>query len=148
MTSLFDAAGQAELVRRLENLPADAPRAWGKMTAPQMLAHCRRAMEVALGTRKLKRALIGRLFGGMAKRKYVMSPKPFPHGSPTDPNFLVPDANDFEREKAGLVELVRRLSDPSALTTDPHPFFGPMTPAEWDQLMVKHLDHHLRQFGG
>jgi hypothetical protein len=36
---------------------------------------------------------------------------------------------------------------PSACTNHPHPFFGPLTPAEWAILMYKHLDHHLRQFG-
>jgi hypothetical protein len=33
------------------------------------------------------------------------------------------------------------------LTSAPHPFFGPMTQQEWETLMWKHLDHHLRQFG-
>lgn len=148
MTSLFDSADRTELLRRLETLPPDAPREWGKMTAPQMLAHCRRAMEMALGERQLKRAWIGRLFGGMAKRRYVAGSAPFPHGSPTDPSLVVTDASDFERERAGVIELVQRISDPAAFTSGPHPFFGPMTPEEWDRLTVKHLDHHLRQFGG
>jgi len=26
-------------------------------------------------------------------------------------------------------------------------FFGPLTADEWDRLLWKHLDHHLRQFG-
>lgn len=148
MTSLFVAADNAHFVQRLENLPADARPEWGKMSAPQMLAHCQRAMEVALGERKLKRAIIGRLFGGFAKRKYVAGTQPFPRNSPTDPNFIVADPRAFADEKAALIQLVHRLSAPDVLTTEPHPFFGPMTPAEWDQLMVKHLDHHLRQFGG
>ena len=27
------------------------------------------------------------------------------------------------------------------------PFFGTMTPQEWDIIQFKHLDHHLNQFG-
>ena len=148
MTSLFDTAGNADFVQRIERLPADAKAEWGKMDAAQMFEHCQRAIQVALGEVQLKRAFIGRIFGGMAKRKYVTGGAPFPQGSPTDPNFIVTDARDFEHEKAELVQLVQQLSDPGALTTAPHPFFGPMTPTEWDQLMGKHLDHHLRQFGG
>ncbi|MBK9491412.1 MAG: DUF1569 domain-containing protein [Haliscomenobacter sp.] len=34
----------------------------------------------------------------------------------------------------------------AAITTDEHPFFGKMSAEEWD-IMLKHLDHHLRQFG-
>jgi hypothetical protein len=28
-----------------------------------------------------------------------------------------------------------------------HPTFGPMTGRDWDVLVWRHLDHHLRQFG-
>ncbi|MBP9797478.1 MAG: DUF1569 domain-containing protein, partial [Chitinophagales bacterium] len=36
---------------------------------------------------------------------------------------------------------------PTGVTKDKHPFFGKLSPEEWDTLTVKHLDHHLRQFG-
>jgi Protein of unknown function (DUF1569) len=43
-------------------------------------------------------------------------------------------------ERAGKVGL-------AGITQHPHPFFGELTPEEWDILQSKHLDHHLRQFG-
>ena len=67
--------------------------------------------------------------------------------SPTDPKFRVLDERDFEPEQAELITLVKRFGESGAVTTDPHPFFGPMSSEEWDRLMWKHLDHHLRQFG-
>ncbi len=44
--------------------------------------------------------------------------------------------------------LVRRFAaaGPAGLSREPHPFFGSLTTAEWEVLMWKHLDHHLRQF--
>ena len=46
------------------------------------------------------------------------------------------------------MELVRAFHarGPEKLAKE-HPFFGPLTSAEWDRLQWKHLDHHLRQFG-
>ena len=117
------------------------------MNVAQMLAHVHRPLEVATGTLKLKRRLIGRLFGAMAK-KSLLKDAPFSKGLPTDPNFVVKDAHDFATERARLEAIVTRVGQrgPAGLTTDPHPFFGPLTTAEWDAVMWKHLDHHLRQF--
>ena len=28
-----------------------------------------------------------------------------------------------------------------------HPMFGQLTKQQWRDLLVKHLDHHLKQFG-
>ena len=39
------------------------------------------------------------------------------------------------------------MKETGVVTQDPHPFFGRMTGEEWDRLLWKHLDHHLRQFG-
>ena len=147
MKSLLEAEENASFVQRVENLRADSGPEWGKMNVAQMLAHCQKPFLVAAGELKLKRALIGRLLGGWAKKKFVDGDAPFGHNGPTDPHFLVPGASDFEREKAQLIDLVRKFGEHGAQTRDPHPFFGPMTGEDWDRLMWKHLDHHLRQFG-
>ena len=147
MSSLQHAPENAAVIQRIEALRADARQQWGKMTIAQTLAHCQRPLRVAAGELQLKRGLIGLLFGRMAKKKYVVSEAPFKPNSPTDPRFLAPDAHDFAEEQSTLIELVRRYGETGAVTQEPHPFFGPMSSAEWDQLMWKHLDHHLRQFG-
>ena len=54
---------------------------------------------------------------------------------------------DFQDERATLIDLVLRFGSMGAVTPDPHPLFGSLTAEEWDRLMWKHLDHHLRQFG-
>ena len=147
--SLFDAAGRAGMLARLERLTPGATRQWGKMTAAQMLAHCQQPLRVATGELPLKRGLIGFLLGRLAKKK-LLAPAPWKPGMPTAPEFKITDARDFAKEKAVLLALVKRFGEagPAGLTKGPHPFFGPLTTDEWQTLQWKHLDHHLRQFGG
>lgn len=145
--SLRQDPGRSDILRRVEALHVDAPAQWGKMNCAQMLAHCQKPFELALGEFEMKRALIGRLIGGWAKKKYVVSDAPFGKNSPTDPTFRVAEPCEFERERAGLVERIERYAEHGVLTEGPHPFFGPLDAGEWDRLLWKHLDHHLRQFG-
>lgn len=146
--SLFEPAGLTTMLARLDSLRADSPRQWGKMTVAQMLAHCQQPLRVALGELPLKRSLIGILFGRLAKKK-LLSPTPWKPGMPTAPEFKITDARDFAKEKAALRALVERFGKggPTALTRQPHPFFGPLTIVEWQALQCRHLDHHMRQFG-
>ena len=146
--SLFDAAGRAAILARLERLQPDAARCWGKMTAAQMLAHCQQPLRVATGALQLQRGLLGILFGRLAKKK-LLAPAPWKPGMATAPEFQITDARDFAKEKAALLAIVKRFGEagPAGLTKAPHPFFGPLTVDEWQVLQWKHLDHHLRQFG-
>ena len=146
--SLFDAAGRAAMIARLDQLRADSPRQWGKMSIGQMLAHCQQPLRVAVGELPLKRSLVGRLFGRMAKKK-LLAPEPWKTGMPTAPEFKVTDPREFNAEKAALRALIERFGagGPSGLTQQPHPFFGPLSSEEWQALQWRHLDHHLRQFG-
>lgn len=87
--SLFEPAGLAAMLARLDALRPDARRAWGKMDAAQMLAHCQQPLRVALGELQLKRMLIGFLFGRLAKKK-LLAPQPWKPGMPTAPQFVSP----------------------------------------------------------
>jgi Protein of unknown function (DUF1569) len=148
MKSIFSPADNQEFIARIDRLKPDSPAQWGKMNAAQVLAHMQMPLRVALGDLKLKRGLMAILIGGLAKKK-LLSPQPFGKSLPTDPNFVIKGQRDFETEKQQLLELLQRAlkGGTGVLTPDPHPFFGKMTPLEWDILQVKHLDHHLRQFG-
>ncbi len=146
--TIFSSAALGQTLDRIRSLGPDAKAGWGRMDVAQMLAHCQVAIRLAVGDMTLKRVLIGRLFGRMAK-KSLTSDKPWKKGLPTAREFVIRDARDFATERDRLLALVERLSvgGPAGLTKSPHPFFGPLTPAEWDVLMARHLDHHLRQFG-
>jgi hypothetical protein len=148
MKHLFQPDAAAEVKARIQHLRPDSPRAWGKMQPAQMLAHCSRAMEMALGEFNPPRMLLGRIFGGIAKRSQIERGEPMRRNSPTDPNLLVRDERDFETERRRLEATIDRFvaGGPEKCTRHPHTFFGPLTPDEWATLMYHHLDHHLRQF--
>ena len=148
MSSLFDAATADAALQRIQDLSPDAAPQWGTMGPAQMLAHCAVGLELATGQREMKRMFMGRILGGIVK-KVALSPKPFKQGLPTGPDFLVKDERDFDAEQERLLALVRAFQEggTAGVTSVPHPFFGKMSPEQWDFLMWKHLDHHLGQFG-
>ena len=49
MKNLFDATVVNEVKTRLGQLGPQSERQWGKMTLPQMLAHCSASMQWAVG---------------------------------------------------------------------------------------------------
>lgn len=149
MKTLFDAADRSSLVARINALDAAAARQWGKMDPAQMLCHCGRALETATGDRPMKQKFIGKILGPLV-RKSALGEKPFGKSSPTDPTFVVADTRDFAAEKARLLALIDRFAqrDAAAVGKETHAFFGKLTGEEWGELMYKHIDHHLRQFGG
>jgi len=148
MKSLFNLSDSSEIIDRINRLTPQSKSSWGKMNVEQMLAHSQRPLNVASGNLKLKRGLIGVLFGGIAKRK-LAGEDSFKKNLPTAPEFVVKDPKNFEEEKKKLIELVQQFAKagPAGLSKDPHPFFGNLRTEEWDILNWKHLDHHLRQFG-
>lgn len=148
MNSVYDPERIAELDSRIRSLRPDAERQWGKMTLPQAVAHMAIGFESALGDVEIKRLFLGRLIGGFVKRMVVNDDKPLQRNSPTAPEFIIANTPDLERERTRLLAGLHRFSDggPKVCTTNPHGFFGPMTPDEWAVLLYKHTDHHLRQF--
>lgn len=148
MTSLFDPSENQNIINRIQKLSVSSQAKWGKMDVAQMLSHCQQPLLVAFDELKLKRGLLGILFGGMIKRM-MLTKEPYKPGLPTAKEFIITDAKEFEKEKQALLKLVQRFSQqgPEGVRKDPHPVFGKLTSAEWDFMQWKHLDHHLRQFG-
>ncbi len=87
----------------------------------------------------LKNVLKGRIVGDT----------PFKRNSPTAPQFKIKDTRDFEREKARLIEYIERTQKLGEAEFDGResPAFGALSKTEWSNLLYKHLDHHLEQFG-
>jgi Protein of unknown function (DUF1569) len=149
MKNLFEPTRAAQLTDRLERLRPDSPRLWGKMTAPQAMAHCAVALEWALGDTLPPRMLVGRIIGGFVKQMAIGNDDPIRRNSPTAPGLRIVDERDFATERTQLRRLIDRFAagGPGGCTTHHHSFFGRLTPDEWAVLMYKHVDHHLRQFG-
>jgi hypothetical protein len=149
MNNLYEAGRAAEVKKRIAQLNSQSQRQWGTMSAPQALAHCSAAMEMATGDKLLPRMFIGRLLAPMIKKKVTSGSEPLRRNTPTAKDLVISDDRDLAKEQQRLCALIDRFASagPQGCTKHPHTFFGPLTPEEWAILMDKHLDHHLRQFG-
>ena len=56
---MFDQEAYEQIVQRLSNLTASSERQWGKMTAAQMLTHCKEAYKVPLSSKQFKQKFLG-----------------------------------------------------------------------------------------
>ena len=145
MKSLFESSTRQELMERINSLNANSTSSWGKMNLAQMLKHCTLWDEMALGKKKYKQSLLGRLFGKWAL-KNMMKDEPMKKNLPTVPSFIIREVADVAAEKNKWIQLV---SEYEYFNNDGfiHPFFGSMTKENTGFMAYKHADHHLRQFG-
>jgi hypothetical protein len=147
MKSVYDASTREELVTRINSLTQQSNAKWGKMNVFQMLKHGTLHEEMVLGKIKIKRVLIGRLFGRLVLKNLLKDDRPFGKNSPTSPILKTThEGGDTEQQKK---EWINRLEQ-FANFNNPnftHPFFGPMTKEQIGYFVYKHTDHHLRQFG-
>lgn len=149
MRSIFDKDHVEEFISRINSLNHQTQPQWGKMNVAQMLAHCQVPIKIASGSLVPKvNPVVKFLFGKSAKRQLVNEPE-FKRNLPTMGEAKITDQRVFEKERSKLVNVIKELQSkgPAGLTKRAHPFFGEMTISDWDTLQVKHLDHHLRQFG-
>jgi hypothetical protein len=149
MKNLYEPQTTEEIKGRVAQLRPDSERLWGTMTVAQAVEHCSRGMEMATGDNLLPRVLIGRILGPVVKRMALGNNEPMRKNSPTAPALIVQGEPEFKTQQERLLRLIDRFvaAGPAGCTTHPHAFFGKLKPEEWAELMYKHLDHHLRQFG-
>lgn len=143
----FDADFVEAAVGRLGALPADAAPAWGVMRPPQLLAHLTTAVRYSTGDEPItpnEGGFFGRriakplIFGGIIRLpKGAKKPKFYDAGPETG------TAADLRAASLAFVD----MAEAGTLPAVEHPFFGPLTTAEWSRLHRIHFEHHLRQFG-
>lgn len=144
--SLANARARRELLDRLDRLTPEATPLWGRMTAPQMLAHLVDWMLMAKG--ELKTASKKRALRYPPLKQVVIYWLPFPRSVPTARELISRKPSEWAIEQAAVrkhVEWFENL-DPKA-TWPEHPLFGKMTANAWCVLAYRHTDHHFRQFG-
>ena len=148
MNSIYDKASNDAMIARINKLTPETKAVWGKMTVDQMLRHCKLATDVAFGKQGLKVNFLMKILGKLLKKK-VFYGGDMGKNSPTAKEFTITNHYDLEKEKSELIANFSRFASEgkSAIKTMDHPFWGKMTYEDWDALMWKHLDHHLKQFG-
>ena len=147
MNSIFNPTENDAMIARINKLTPESYPLWGRMSVDQMCRHCNLAIAVAYGEQDLKINILLKLLGKMLKKK-VLYGGHLKKESPTAKEFIVKDHSDLENAKAELITNFSRFKEghPSIKVMN-HPFWGTLNYEEWDLLMWKHLDHHLRQFG-
>ena len=109
MKNLFDAATAKEIKERIGRLGPNSVRQWGKMTAPQAMAHCATTMEWAVGDRTEPRMFIGRIVGPLVKSKVLKDDAPVAKNTPTAKSLVVKDERDLKKESERLCGLIDRV---------------------------------------
>ncbi len=145
--SMFEESCRQRMLDRLGRLKPDSSRAWGRMTAPQMVAHLTDQMHHALGDCPV-RARPGLLRWSLIRYLsiYVV---PWPKGRIEGPSeAFVTQPTSWDADIATLVELLRRFVEDGPDRAWPeHALMGRMTGRDWGVFVHKHFDHHFRQFG-
>jgi hypothetical protein len=138
------------IINRINDLKLDSPRHWGKMDIGQMLAHCSVAYETIYEPSKHPAPnFLMKFFLKTFVRKVVTGDKPLKKNSPTAPYFVMKSEKDFEAEKFRLIAYIQQTQQLGEAEFDgkENMSFGIMSKTEWSNMMYKHLDHHLQQFG-
>jgi hypothetical protein len=148
MNSIFDKVSNETIIARINQLSPESKAIWGKMNAAQMCKHCTLANDVAFGKQDLKINFAVKLLGKLLKKKVFYGGE-MGKNSPTAKEFIITDALELETAKTDLIQNFSRFAaeGKSSIQTMNHPFWGKMTYEDWDALIWKHTDHHLRQFG-
>ncbi len=151
MKSLSNDADRQEIFRRLDDIHADSPRQWGKMTPHQMLCHLSDGFRMYMGEKKVApaRTAIPR---PVLRFVAIWVPLRWPHGFKSIPELDQQSGGtrpaEFEADKNQLRTLMDRFTrSPKDYSYQPHPHFGPLSEKEWMRLAYLHADHHFRQFG-
>ena len=149
MKNVFAPAVTAELIHRIEQLSPESPALWGKMSVDQMLAHCCVAYEMAFTNTHPKANPVMRFLLKTFVKAGVVNEVPYKRNLPTAPAFRIKSEKNFAKEKARLISFVEQTlaAGKSGFEGKESPSFGSMTAKEWNNLLYKHLDHHLTQFG-
>lgn len=150
MPQVLDNTSLAHLVTRINKLQTGATPKWGKMTVEEMLTHCSTAIKMGMGDIPGK-AQFGKAKAALARLLFI-DLFPFPKGSPTAPELHprmgLRKPEEFARERDILIAQLHRINGAADdhVFAD-HPVFRQMGRKRWGQLVYKHIDHHLRQFG-
>jgi len=148
--NIYSQETTVELATRISSLTNETPALWGKMNAGQMLSHCCVAYQQVLGENTDKPGMIMKWMLKTFFKQSMVNEVPYKPNLPTGPTFIRLNQHfDIEAEKGKLIGYIQKIQElgPEQLAARPSLSLGMITPQEWNNLLYKHIDHHLRQFG-
>ena len=139
----------------LDEIKSDEQRLWGMMSPQHVIEHLGGAF---LGSAQGKKGkvLLPPDVAAKAKARFFSSYYPFPRNvkmpgtqdQPTEAPTLRFSTLEEAKEKLGAAVqfFLKQLEEQPQLTST-HGYFGDLTMDEWLAFHVKHVEHHLQQFG-
>ncbi len=148
MKQTFTQEGIEELVMRLENLNSDSPPLWGTMTVSQMLKHCSLLYIYLIKGGNQRPKWFVRLVASVVYKPSMVNEKPYKQGLPTAPNFVIKGDPKFEETRRRLIGYIQEVHgyEKEKMENKVHPLIGKLSMQQWNNVIYKHIDHHLRQF--
>lgn len=150
-------AEKAEFLRNrfvaiLKEIPTDTKASWGKMTLQQMIEHFADSVGIASG--KVMHSDILTPPEHLDKlRAFLESEKPFRENTK---NALMPEIpapvrnpskDEAVKELKQEIDYFFSVFEKNNLQVTRNPFFGDLNYEQNVQLLYKHAQHHLKQFG-
>jgi len=149
LPNIFAAEVNTAILQRINHLTPATKSNWGKMSVAQMLAHCNVTYEMIYENKHPKpNAFLKFILKTFIKKK-VIDETSYSQNGKTAPQFLITVTKDFEVEKQRLLKYINRtqqLGENHFDNLESHSF-GKLTKTEWNNMLYKHLHHHLSQFG-
>jgi hypothetical protein len=149
LPSIYDKVIIDQLIERINQLNSNTPPTWGKMSVGQMLAHCNVTYEMIYDNKHPKPNGLVKLMLKLFVKNKVINEQIYPKDAQTAPAFIINETKDFDAEKKILIDNLHKVQTSGDGFFDGREShsFGPLNKTEWNNMMYKHLDHHLRQFG-
>lgn len=149
-TDTFDPSTISNFETRLNQLSPESSARWGSMSVSQMLAHMNDAFRISLGMKNAvdrSNFITNKIVFPIAV--YVLPS--FPKNAATAPelsqNREGSKPRDFYTELEFLKKMMDIFNEREGNKLKPHPMFGTLNKKQWRDLLIKHLDHHLKQYG-
>lgn len=138
-----------ELIHRINRLEGNEVPLWGKMNVGQMFSHCCLPYQQILGENTDRPGVVMRVLMQWFFRKSMTNDQPYRKNLPTGPTFIRTGIHDVSEERQRLMVYLKAIEElgPERLSEIPSLSLGKLSPEEWSNMLYKHLDHHLRQFG-
>ncbi len=150
MEDVYSAKDAQNYIDRINNLTPETQRKWGKMTVDQVLAHMNVPYSFIFEPEKQKKpGMIAKFLLKNFVKPKVVNDIPYKQNIPTSPVFIISDVRNFEEEKKKLIGNIQRVQQlgREAFEGKENSSFGILTAQEWNNMLAKHLNHHLQQFG-
>jgi hypothetical protein len=150
MKNIFEHGGSTHFIKRINALTEDSFPKWGLMSVDKMLAHCNVTYELIYESEKHKKPnFLAKWIMKSFVKRIVVNETPYKHNTQTAAMFVISDDKIFEEERKRIIGFIQKTQQLGAGAFEGKESFnfGRLTAREWNNMMAKHLDHHLTQFG-